>query len=136
MEKTIELILKYHLEDRVILTSAKYSILEDVKAINNKISTAYIMSLAYGDISKLDKADNFSIEASSISKELVKKLHNQGKEVYAWTVNTRDSINKMLDLNVDNIITDDVDLARKLLFESKSSNLVFVYLKMIEEIFR
>lgn len=136
VEKTIELILKYHLEDRVILTSAKYSILEDVKAINNKISTAYIMSLAYGDISKLDKADNFSIEASSISKELVKKLHNQGKEVYAWTVNTRDSINKMLDLNVDNIITDDVDLARKLLFESKSSNLVFVYLKMIEEIFR
>ena len=135
-EKTIELILKYHLEDRVILTSAKYSILEDVKAINNKISTAYIMSLAYGDISKLDKADNFSIEASSISKELVKKLHNQGKEVYAWTVNTKDSINKMLDLNVDNIITDDVDLARKLLFESKSSNLVFVYLKMIEEIFR
>lgn len=136
VEKTIELILKYHLEDRVILTSAKYSILEDVKAINNKISTAYIMSLAYGDISKLDKADNFSIEASSISKELVKKLHNQGKEVYAWTVNTRDSINKMLDLNVDNIITDDVDLARKLLFESRSSNLVFVYLKMIEEIFR
>lgn len=136
VEKTIELILKYHLEDRVILTSAKYGILEDVKAINNKISTAYIMSLAYGDISKLDKADNFSIEASSISKELVKKLHNQGKEVYAWTVNTRDSINKMLDLNVDNIITDDVDLARKLLFESKSSNLVFVYLKMIEEIFR
>ena len=42
----------------------------------------------------------------------------------------------MLDLNVDNIIADDVDLARKLLFESKSSNLVFVYLKMIEEIFR
>lgn len=136
VEKTIELILKYHLEDRVILTSGKYSILEDVKAINNKIKTAYIMSLAYGDILKLDKADNFSIEASSISKELVKKLHNQGKEVYAWTVNTKDSINKMLDLNVDNIITDDVDLARKLLFESKSSNLVFVYLKMIEEIFR
>ena len=66
----------------------------------------------------------------------MKKLHNQGKEVYAWTVNTRDNINKMLDLNVDNIITDDVDLARKLLFESRSSNLVFVYLKMIEEIFR
>lgn len=42
----------------------------------------------------------------------------------------------MLDLNVDNIITDDVDLARKLLFESKSSNLIFLYLKWIERIFR
>ena len=120
----------------MVLTSSKYNVLEEVKEIDNKITTGYIMSFAYGDILKLDKADNFSIETSSISKELVKNLHNNGKEVYAWTVNNKDSINKMLDLNVDNIITDDVDLARKLLFESKSSNLIFLYLKWIEEIFR
>ena len=42
----------------------------------------------------------------------------------------------MLDLNVDNIITDDVELTYKLLFASKSSNLVAVYLKWIERIFR
>ena len=136
VKKVIELVKKYYLEDRVTLSSNKYSILEEIKNVDDKVSTAYIMSLAYGDISKLDKADNFSIEASSINKDLVKKLHNDGKEVFAWTVNARDSINKMLDLNVDNIITDDVEYAKKLLFESKSSNLVFVYLKMIEEIFR
>ena len=136
VEKTIALIKKYHLEERTVLSSAKYSILEEIRNVNQEISTAYIMSLAYGDIYKLDKADNFSIEASSINKELVTKLHNDGKEVYAWTVNTRDSINKMLDLNVDNIITDDVDLAKKLLFESKSSNLVFEYMKIIEKIFK
>ncbi len=136
VENTIALIKKYHLEERTVLSSAKYSILEEIRNVNQEISTAYIMSLAYGDIYKLDKADNFSIEASSINKELVTKLHNDGKEVYAWTVNTRDSINKMLDLNVDNIITDDVDLAKKLLFESKSSNLVFEYMKIIEKIFK
>ena len=136
VENTIKLIKKYHLEDRVVLTSSKYNILEEIKEIDNKIATGYIMSFAYGDLLKLDKADNFSIEASSINKELVKNLHNSGKEVYAWTVNSKDSINKMLDLNVDNIITDDVDLARKLLFESKSSNLIFLYLKWIERIFR
>ena len=113
-----------------------WKLLEEIKEIDNKIATGYIMSFAYGDILKLDKADNFSIEASFINKELVKNLHNSGKEVYAWTVNSKDSINKMLDLNVDNIITDDVDLARKLLFESKSSNLIFLYLKWIERIFR
>lgn len=136
VKKVIELVKKYYLEDRVTLSSNKYSILEEIKNVDDEVSTAYIMSLAYGDISKLDKADNFSIEASSINKDLVKKLHNDGKEVFAWTVNARDSINKMLDLNVDNIITDDVEYAKKLLFESKSSNLVFVYLKMIEEIFK
>ena len=38
--------------------------------------------------------------------------------------------------NKKSIITDDIDLARKLLFESKSSNLIFLYLKWIERIFR
>ena len=80
--------------------------------------------------------NNIKYYIDVINKELVKKLHNEGKEVYAWTVNARDSINKMLDLNVDNIITDDVDNARKLLFASKSSNLIYVYLKWIEKIFR
>lgn len=135
VQKVVSLIKKYRLEEKVVLTSGKYSILESIKNIDDKIKTGYIMSFAYGDILKLDKADNFSIESSSINKSLVKKLHNEGREVYAWTVNTKENINKMLDLNVDNIITDDVTLARELLFASKSSNLIYEYLKIIEEIF-
>lgn len=136
VNNTVDLIEKYHLEERVVLSSSKYSILENIKSINNKIQTAYIMSIAYGDLLKLDKADNFSIESSMINSSLVKKIHNDGKEIYAWTVDSKDNINKMLDLNVDNIITDDVELTYKLLFASKSSNLVAVYLKWIERIFR
>ncbi|HBA69718.1 MAG TPA: hypothetical protein DCZ40_10245 [Lachnospiraceae bacterium] len=30
----------------------------------------------------------------------------QGKEIYVWTVNTEENISRMIDLNVDNIITD------------------------------
>lgn len=136
VKNTVDLIEKYHLEERVVLSSSKYSILENIKNINNRIQTAYIMSIAYGDLLKLDKADNFSIESSMINSSLVKKIHNDGKEIYAWTVDSKDNINKMLDLNVDNIITDDVELTYKLLFASKSSNLVAVYLKWIERIFR
>ena len=136
VKNTIDLIEKYHLEDRVVLSSGKYSILENIKEINKEIQTAYIMSIAYGDLLKLDKADNFSLEASMINASLIKKAHNNGKEIYAWTVDSKDNINKMLELNVDNIITDDVELTYKLLFASKSSNLVAVYLKWIERIFR
>ena len=33
--------------------------------------------------------------------------------IYVWTVNTEENINNMIDLNVDNIITDDITLARQ-----------------------
>ena len=70
-----------------------------------------------------------------ITKTLVNKIHNNGKEIYAWTVNTKESINKMVELNVDNIITDDITLAKEVIYESKTSNIVNEYLKIVIKLF-
>ena len=102
----------------------------------NNIKTIYVMSFAYGDILNLDKADGFSIEASSINKTLVKNIHNSGKEIYAWTVNTPVSINNMIDLNVDNIITDNISLAKDTIYNSKTSNVIKEFIKKIEKLLK
>ena len=93
------------------------------------------MSLAYGDITSLDKADNFSIEATSATSSLVKKVHQEGKEIYVWTINTEENIRKMIDLNVDNIITDDIVLAKYIIYSSKTSNIINEYVKIVENLF-
>ena len=93
------------------------------------------MSLAYGDVLKLKAADGFSIEESSINKTLVKKIHNSGREVYAWTVNNKDNMNKMIDLKVDNIITDNITLAKDTIYESKTSNIINEYIKFVQKLF-
>ena len=93
------------------------------------------MSIGIGDILKLDKADGYSLEATNITKKLVKKLHNNGKEVYAWTVNTEENINKMIDLNVDNIITDNIELGKELIEESKTTNILGIYMSLLDKIF-
>lgn len=108
--------------------------LEKVKAYNNKIKTVYVMSLAYGNINKLKAADHFSIEAASITEKLVSDVHNAGKELYAWTVNTEESINNMINLSVDNIITDDVTLAKECIFLSKTNNLIAEYIKWLQDL--
>ncbi|MBQ8131601.1 MAG: hypothetical protein IJ193_03835 [Bacilli bacterium] len=89
------------------------------------------MSIAYGDIVKLKAADHFSVEASNVNDNLVSKVHNEGKQIYAWTVNTQESINKMIEYNIDNIITDDVPLAQKMIKESKQSNFINEFIKFI-----
>ncbi len=133
-KSVVDLIKKYHFENNCVITSQHYEVLENVKAYDKSIKTIYVMSLAYGDIKSLIAADGFSVEASSITKTLVNNLHNAGKEVYAWTINTEESINKMISCNVDNIITDDITLASSLVYKSKTSNLIQEYVNFINNI--
>ena len=130
----IDVIRKYDFQNNCVVTSQVYEVLENVKKYDKDIKTVYVMSFAYGDITNLKSADSFSIEAASINRTLVKKVHNNGKEIYAWTVNTNESINKMIEYNVDNIITDNITLAKKLIYSSKTSNIIQEYIKFIEDI--
>ena len=91
------------------------------------------MSIAIGDITDLKYADSFSVEASNVTEALVNKVHNVGKELYAWTVNTKESINNMIDMNVDNIITDNIELGKKTVSESKHSNIITEFLKLLQQ---
>ena len=93
------------------------------------------MSIAYGDLYTLPAADSFSIEARNITPRLVNSLHDHGKDIYAWTVNSSENIQRMIDLGVDNIITDDVPLAKQLVFASKNSNFINEYIKFINNLF-
>ena len=117
--------------DRCVITSQVYDVLENVKLCDDRIRTVYVMSLAYGDINRLSAADHFSVEASSVTEKIVSDVHNAGKEIFAWTVNTEESINRMIDLNVDNIITDDITLAKECIYLSKTSDVVSEYVKWL-----
>ena len=128
-KEVVEIIKDNDFASECVVTSQIYSVLENVKNVDKDIITVYVMSLAYGDLLQFKDADYFSIEASSISKKMVRKLHENGKQIYGWTVNTSESINDMIKLNVDNIITDDITLGKRLVLESKSSNLVIEIVK-------
>ncbi len=131
-KKVVDLIVEHNYLKYTVITSQTYEVLENVKKYNKDVETVYVMSLAYGNITSLEYADHFSIEATSVTKSLVKKVHKEGKELYAWTVNTEDSIMEMIDLKVDNIITDDITLAKDTIISSKQSDLISEYIKFIE----
>ena len=76
--------------------------------------------------------DSVDVETASASRNLVRRVHNAGKQIYAWTVNTRDGISDMIDRNVDNIITDDVSLALQCVYESRYSDLLTEFVEMLE----
>lgn len=113
-----------------VLTSQVYQVLENVKNYNEAITTVYVMSLAYGDIDRMIAADHFSVEATSATYDLVSRVHRANKQIFAWTVNTEESILRMIDRGVDNIITDDVELARRCIRQSRYSDFLHWYLEL------
>jgi hypothetical protein len=52
------------------------------------------------------EADFMSINAARAAPRLVRRLHLRGRAVHVWTVNDFNNVISMLEVGVDNIITD------------------------------
>jgi glycerophosphoryl diester phosphodiesterase len=109
-EKVADLILQYGMENRCCVTSFSYQVLKKIKACDPEIQTGFLMNHAYGDFYDLEAADVFSIRSVFITQKIVDNAHENGKEIYAWTVNTVPEMQRMLNLSVDHIITDKPEL--------------------------
>lgn len=131
VKDVINLIKKYNFTDMCVVASSSYNALVKVKEIDSSIKTVYILSIIYGDFTDVDSVDVFSIEISNVSKKIVKKIHNSGKEIYVWTVNEEDQIKELIDMGVDNIITDDVDLCLYTVISNKNGNFINNIIKII-----
>jgi len=132
----VDMIKKHSFEKNCVITSQVYQVLENIKEYDETIETVYVMSLAYGNILSLDKANHFSVEESNVNKNLIDQIHNKGKKLYVWTVNSEENIDKMIDYSVDNIITDNVELVKDKIYRSKTSNVISEYVKWVEKIFK
>lgn len=121
-EELVDMIIDKDFEDECVVTSQSYASLKKVKDYNKDIKTIYVMGVAYGSIFKLSSADGYSVKSYYVTDELVGSIHNAGKEIFVWTVNNEKLIDRMIDLNVDNIITDNVTMAKKCIYTNKTNS--------------
>lgn len=119
--KTVSTVKQYGMQNSVVISSMDYTVLSETKKADPDLKTAYITSIAYGDLSKFPDADAFSIEASSVTRNLVHYVHKGGGELYAWTVNDETRAEDMIADGVDSIITDDVPKVKGYIYDSRSS---------------
>lgn len=111
----IDILKEYDYFDHVVISSLNKRALSEVKKLNSSLKVGYIIPLAIGQFDFEDDIDFYSLEMSFVNKSLVEKLKNQNKEIHVWTVNSESDLKKMQRLQVDNIITDNPVLAKKVL---------------------
>lgn len=130
-ELAAELIRELDMEEQCVVTSVNFSYLERVKKQNPRIRTGYIAAAAYGDYYSGDSIDFISVRASLVSGSLVEQVHELGKEIHVWTVNSRQEMERMKFLNVDNLITDYPVRAREVIYKEEATENLLEYLNMI-----
>ena len=135
VERVVDMIHEYHLEDDCVVASMSYGSISRVKECDSNISTVFVMKTAYGYFADLEAADAFSIKNTYITQNIVESIHLQGKQVYAWTVNSGRTMERMYDMGVDNLITDKPLFARTKVFEFENSTIINQYIKMLTSLF-
>ncbi len=104
-ERVIAMVKEYEIEDNVVIACTSSKVLKKVKELAPELKTVYIMQVAWGDFYNMDYVDVYSIKYIYVTREMVRRIHKEGKEVYVWTVDDRKVIEQMMLKDVDNIIT-------------------------------
>lgn len=132
--RVVELLEEYHMTDTCVVSSMKYESLEKVKKANPDVVTAYITSVSYGNFTELECADGYSVESMMVTQSFVNSAHKAGKEVYVWTVNSENTLGRVIDMGVDKVITDDPAMAQKLIYEREHSTFWDEYINRLLEL--
>jgi glycerophosphoryl diester phosphodiesterase len=96
--------------DRAVITSLNARALAEVRRLDGRLRVGYIVATSLGDLTRM-KLDFLSMEAKKVTPRLMRRAGEHGLQVHAWTVNRQEDMVKMLNLGVDNLITDEPALA-------------------------
>ncbi|MCY6483046.1 glycerophosphodiester phosphodiesterase [Clostridium aestuarii] len=105
VQKVVNLIKRKGIINSCVVTSLNYNVIQEVEAMEPRIKTGYIMYVAIGNLHKLN-VDFYSVEETNVTEKFVADAHMIGREVHVWTINEEEDMQKVIDLGVDNIITD------------------------------
>ncbi len=132
-EKVVSLIENYEMEWQCVITSTNLSCLEQIKELNPDIRTGYITYQLHPGLIENPVIDFFSMKSNLISKSILRKIHDNGKELVVWTVNSKAEMERLRRIGVDNIITDNPAYAKEVLYQSESDWYFLTLLKIMME---
>lgn len=104
-ERVVTIVRNANAEDSVLITSFELPLIDKVKLLTTQIKTGLIFYFMPSyDIMNMQHPV-LSVHKRNVTKRFLKKTHSHGKEVHVWTVNDEEDMHQLLELKVDNIIT-------------------------------
>lgn len=127
----VSLIEKANCTDSCVVASRSLDSLKKVKFYQKELKTIYLLPLAYGNFDEMDFVDGVSVKSSFITRKLVNHIHDNGKVIYAWTVNNDSDMERMLHLGVDSLITDQPAKATEIYYAQQINPVITTWISQI-----
>ena len=124
LDKLINILKEENLISTSIISSFILNELLKLKLLEPSIKLGLLLSedmvrpkLIKRKIVKVAENKFYSIHPpfTTINKEIVDFAHSYGLKVIVWTVNDREIMERLIELSVDGIVTDDISLANEVL---------------------
>ena len=106
VERIVAIVAENDFQSECVLSSLDYPSVMKAKQLDERLQVGHVVTMAIGNVAKLD-VDFLSLNQEKVTSGYVRSLHRAGKQVHVWTVNDRHRMSTLVDLGVDNIITDD-----------------------------
>ena len=123
--KTIECAKKMGLFDKLLISSFDYKMLIEAKRVDPKCKTAFLYptyaeALKGNDYFPIHRAHHIGCDAihphkSFITKHGAELAHKYGMDVNVWTVDEEKDVKKLLEKNVDGLITNVPDKVKEMI---------------------
>lgn len=116
-QKIVNCVVKYDMQDRVIVSSFDHYTLTKIKKIDPSVKTGALFvsrtNAPWKYIKKIG-ADALHPHFISVTSELVKNCHENNIKIHTYTVNEPEHIKYLAKLGVDSIITNFPDRAKEI----------------------
>lgn len=109
-------------KNQAMIHSLDYNFIQDSRKKMPKIPANYILSFNLSGVPR-SKATGFTMEATTLNDTFIEEAHFEKKKVFAWTVNDPDTMDKMMFIDSDGIVTDNLTVLQEEIaknFDSKS----------------
>lgn len=117
VRKVVDIILSEKFVNKCIITSFDRLTIEAFKETAPDIKTGFLFYKEYPEDIFVGNWDVLCAYFEVVNKDFVFNVRENGKKIYVWTVNEKEEMRRLLDLEVDGIITDRPELLQEVLVE-------------------
>jgi len=113
-QRVVDIVEANAMADQVVVMSLSLDGIREMRRLRPDWTLGLLSSVAVGNLAALE-VDFLALNARFASRSLIRRLHEQGKDIMVWTVNDPVGISVMASRGVDVIITDEPALAVSLM---------------------
>lgn len=134
--QVMSLLESYDMIQDVVILSFSRDQLSRIKSMNEEVETLLLISTFFGDIQTIVQSEEINHFGLSVhfydrNQSFVDQAKQQGKKVYVWAIKDEETMDRMIELDADGLITDRPLLAREFVYSKNTQSLLVDVLRRL-----